>query len=235
ILRSEFGAGKSYYYTILEAIATSHTKFSEIASFMGRNPTAITPFMDDVVNYYEMIDRLVPVTQRKAKSRNTSYVIKNPLFRFWFKYVYPHLSYFENGDYEYVIKKVDLTINSFFGKGFEIVCEEVLKELNAQNKLPFRFHKSGSEWGKDTNRDVFEIDIAAFNEDTREILFCECKWKENVNAKKILAELKEKAKFVQWNNDKRKEYYVLFAKSFKEKLKEPGVMLFDLKDLENLF
>ncbi|MCD6229197.1 MAG: DUF234 domain-containing protein, partial [Candidatus Diapherotrites archaeon] len=141
----------------------------------------------------------------------------------------------ENGDYEYVLKKVDLTINSFFGKGFETVCQEALKELNGRKKLPFAFHKIGSEWGKDTDRNTFEIDIAAFNEDTREILFCECKWKEKVNAKKILAELKEKAKFVLWNNNGRKEHYVLFAKSFKEKIKEPGVMLFDLKDLKNCF
>lgn len=235
ILRSEFGAGKSYYYNILEAIATSHTKFSEIASFMGKNPTAITSFMDDAVNYYELIERLVPVTHKKTKSRNTSYVIKNPLFRFWFRYIYPHLSYFENGDYEYVLKKVDLTINSFFGKGFETVCQEALKELNGRKKLPFVFHKSGSEWGKDTNRNAFEIDTVAFNESTKEILFCECKWKEKVNAKKILAELKEKAKFVLWNNNGRKEHYVLFAKSFKEKIEEPGVMLFDLKDLKNCF
>jgi len=37
------------------------------------------------------------------------------------------------------------------------------------------------------------------------------------------------------NNNGRKEHYVLFAKSFKEKIEEPGVMLFDLKDLKNCF
>jgi hypothetical protein len=68
----------------------------------------------------------------------------------------------------------------------------------------------------------------------KEILFVECKWHEKVNARKILAELKEKTKFVQWNNEKRIEHYIIFAKSFKQKIIEPGLTLFDLKDLGRL-
>jgi len=66
-------------------------------------------------------------------------------------------------------------------------------------------------------------------------LFAECKWQEKVNTKKILNDLKEKAKHVQWHNEERKEYYAIFAKSFKEKVKEPNLMLFDLRDLERVF
>ena len=52
-----------------------------------------------------------------------------------------------------------------------------------------------------------------------------------MNAKKILHDLKEKSEHVQWNNNARKEYFAIFAKSFKEKIKEYGVMLFDLDDI----
>lgn len=69
------------------------------------------------------------------------------------------------------------------------------------------------------------------NERTKKILFAECKWREKVNARQTLQELKEKAKLVQWNNDKRSEYYMIFAKSFRDRIKENGVVLFDLKDL----
>ncbi len=72
----------------------------------------------------------------------------------------------------------------------------------------------------------------SINEQTKEILFVECKWQENINATKILKELKEKAKFVQWNIEKRMEHYAIFAKSFKQKIEEPDLTLFDLKDLE---
>jgi hypothetical protein len=47
----------------------------------------------------------------------------------------------------------------------------------------------------------------------------------------VLDELKEKAEHAQWHNDERKEHYAIFAKSFKKRVKEPRLHLFDLKDL----
>jgi len=98
------------------------------------------------------------------------------------------------------IEKLDT--NAYFGKRFEIVVRnELFPKL-------FDFDKSGRWWHKDK-----EIDIVALNEEKKEILF---------------AELKEKSQYVQWNNDKRKERFAIFAKSFKER----DVHCFDLKDLK---
>ena len=70
---------------------------------------------------------------------------------------------------------------------------------------------------------------------TKEILFCECKWKEQINAEQIAKELNEKAKYVYWYNDERKEYFAVFAKSFSKKIKEfegKKVYCLDLRDIE---
>ena len=45
------------------------------------------------------------------------------------------------------------------------------------------------------------------------IMFIECKWKDSVNAKEILEKLRRKSQLVVWNNEKRKEYFAVFAKS----------------------
>ncbi|MDI6884126.1 MAG: ATP-binding protein, partial [Hadesarchaea archaeon] len=66
------------------------------------------------------------------------------------------------------------------------------------------------------------------------ILFVECKWRDKVDIEKVLRELKEKADFVDWRKKGRKEYYAIFAKSFRERIEEENVLLFDLKDLENV-
>ncbi len=101
--------------------------------------------------------------------------------------------------------------------------------------LPFKPERIGKQWGKTKEKprgqNTYEIDIVALNKKTRQILFAECKWQNRVNAKKTLKELKEKAQFVQWNNEKRKEFYAVFAKSFKKKTKGK-TCLYDLKDLE---
>ena len=77
-----------------------------------------------------------------------------------------------------------------------------------------------------------EIDIVAFNEETNKILFCECKWLEKANAQKLLNELKEKAKYVNWHNENREEYYAIVAKSFAVKTKQ--AMCIDLMELEKI-
>ena len=99
---------------------------------------------------------------------------------------------------------------------------------------PFNISKIG-QWGSrrdDGVRKELEIDIATINNDTKHILFVECKWKDNIDAKKIIDGLKEKTEFVDWHNNNRNEYYAVFAKSFKERMTEPSMMLFDLIDIE---
>ena len=97
----------------------------------------------------------------------------------------------------------------------------------------FPFTKIGKWWKKDK-----EIDLIALNEQTKEILFCECKWKDKVNAEKVVKELvEEKIPYVDWNNNDRKESIAVFAKSFSKRIEEfdgRKVYCFDLRDLEKL-
>ena len=81
------------------------------------------------------------------------------------------------------------------------------------------------------------IDIVALNEQTKEILFAECKWQSRVNAEKVCKQLVEKANYVEWYNDERKEYLAVFAKSFSKRVSESEgrkVFCFDLKDIEKV-
>ena len=123
---------------------------------------------------------------------------------------------------------------------FEKIILELLKKKVIL--LRFEFDKINKQWGKipgvPKDKNQYEIDICALNEKTKEILFGECKWKDNVNPEKVLHELEEKASYIEWNNGKRKEHYVIFAKSFTKKIKNQGknncfIDCFNLKDIEN--
>jgi len=96
-------------------------------------------------------------------------------------------------------------------------------------KSPFIFNKIGKWWHKDK-----EIDIVALNEQRKEILFGECKCKDGVNPKEVPEDLKGKSKYLDWFNSKRKEYYVIFAKSFSKKINEENILLVDLKYMERV-
>jgi AAA+ ATPase superfamily predicted ATPase len=172
-----------------------------------------------------------PITAEE-KSRNTIYFLKDNYFKFWFGFIYPFIKDLDSFIFDGFELNFKENFNTYVGKQFEIVCMEALKLMN-----PIKSTNVGKWWGAyrdmETNdRKIAEIDIISINEHTKEILFVECKWKEKVNARQILYDLKEKAKFVQWNNEERIEHYTIFAKSFKQKIIEPGLTLFELKDLE---
>ena len=83
------------------------------------------------------------------------------------------------------------------------------------------------------NGNVIEIDLIAVNEKENKILIVECKWENNVSAKKLLMLSQEKVKSMSLFK-KYSIYYVFFAKSFKEPTNENNVRLFDLKQIEKI-
>ncbi len=233
ILSLEFGKRSGVYYDVLTAIAGGCTRISEISSFMSKKETRITRQINELVHYFEMVG-----VEKQAVGGKKRLFIKHPLVNVWFAFFYKNLSSYKRRE-SWLVDKIKNGINGYVGKKFEQVCREFLAELNAKGGLPFKYSIAGRQWGKIQGKpkgeNQYEIDILALNEQSGDALFCECKWQKNADAKKIIRELKEKAVCVPWHNGKRREYYAIFAKSFREKIKEPDVMLFDLKDMERVF
>jgi len=194
--------------------------------------------VNDLTEKYEMVGRIVPVTENPEKTRKGTYTIKNPVIAFWFRYIHRNITLFEGKNFSEIIDIIKKDLGSYEGRRFEIVGREFFTELNTKGIFPFKFLKIGTWWGpyrEGEEKKIAEIDIVALNDQTKEILFTECKWQDKVDAKKILAELKEKTKYVNWNNYNRREHYAIFARSFKDKFKEPDVLLLDLNDMEKMF
>ncbi|MEK6892897.1 MAG: ATP-binding protein [Nanoarchaeota archaeon] len=213
----------STYKVILEAIANGKTKISEIKDFVKLSRTDISPYLKNLLEV-DLIKREVPITEN-VKSRNGRYSIKDNFIKFWFKFIYPQLSSVETGIFDTAQLKKEYP--SYLGFIFEEISKQYLLKLR-----PINFNKLGRWWWKDQ-----EIDIVGLNDSTKEMLICECKWQSNVDACKILAGLEEKEKNVDWNNEKRKVIYAVFAKSFKNKVKEfngKQVFYYDIKDLEKI-
>lgn len=237
ILSLEFGNRSGIYYDILCALANGNTRISKISSYLGRKETSITRQMNELINYFELVG-----VKKSLINNKTLLFVKHPLMNFWFKFFYKNLSSYNRRE-KWLIEKIKNELNSYIGRMFENVCLEAIQRMNTNKNLPFAASRIGSWWGhyrniKINERKAIEIDILTLSETTKQILFAECKWKDKVNAEKILDQLKEKAKYVKWHNDKRKEYYAIFAKSFKKsskRTKEKNVYCYDLKDLKKRF
>lgn len=88
LLRTEFGIREPQtYYTFLRAIATGKRKANEIASFAGVDSNSLGSYLSKL-RRLRLVERDIPVTANPNATRKSQYRLKEPLFRFWFRYVY---------------------------------------------------------------------------------------------------------------------------------------------------
>jgi AAA+ ATPase superfamily predicted ATPase len=231
ILKLEFGSEHKSYFSILEAIASGKATPKDISDYTGLTPSTVSKYLHELLYGYEIIKKEEPVIQTKARSGR--YFLHDNFFNFWFRFIYKNYGTFEI-DPKMGVELVRKDSNTYFGTAFESVAKEFLIAINkkdgengisGKDGLPFRFLDIGRWWDKDA-----EIDLIGFNKTTREILFCEVKWKNLTRneAEQIIRKLKEKAARVK---GKWIEHYCLIAKEIEQK-EELDFLAFDIADME---
>jgi hypothetical protein len=227
LLRQEFREPRNYTL-ILRAISEGKRRIGEISNETGLDKSAVSRYIEILENL-KIVDFELPITETH-KSKKRLYYINDNYFNFWFRFIYPNKSIIEEGYGNKVLEEIKENFSLYFSWVFEKVCRKVIIKK-------FDFKKVGKNWGKDLKGNVYEIDLVGLNKQTKEILFCEAKWQDKVNALRICKELAEKSQYVQWFKDKRKESFAIFAKSFSKKINEfegRKVFCFDLKDIEKI-
>ncbi|MFA5746441.1 MAG: DUF234 domain-containing protein [archaeon] len=209
ILKQEFGKRSRLYYSILFAIANGSTKLNEIATFTKTKAGAIIRYLKDLEQRFDIIKTVKPLNNKKS----TKYYIKHPILKFWFKFIYSKFSAYNLKIPNQLLDGIVKDYDSYFGRSFEEISKDVLINLNTKKALPFIAEYISNWWGfkrEDNQRKELEIDL-------------------------ILSELKEKTEFVNWKKGKRKEYYCIIAKSFKNKTKQDNLLLIDLEDIKKIY
>jgi len=228
VLRMELNEPR-YYFSILLSIAKGNNRIGLIMNDTGLDKGLITKYLSILIDL-QLVERRIPVTEN-LRSRKGLYRLSDNLFTFWFRFVHPNVERIERGEGDMVLQTdIQPQFAQYTGKAFESMVEDLFCEFNRKGLLPFRFDTIGNWWDKGE-----EIDLIAFKKDGSCILFCECKWQEQVNAKKILEHLKEKAKVVAWMDKNRKEYYCIVARSFSSRPKKEEnnekILYLDAEDL----
>ena len=221
LLREEFRESR-VYRLILKYISLGYKSLGKLCSATGLEKSNLSKYLSSLEEV-GIIRHVIPLGMK----RKGIYEVSDPLFRFWFKFVYPYRDKLEIGNIESVEKLIYSQLNAYFGYCFEYLIEERLTYMQIPELENFTHIYKW--WYKDK-----EIDVVGLNNDTKEILFVECKWQNKVDARKTIKELGDATKYVKWYNDERKESYALFAKDFKEKINKYNgkkVYCFDLKDL----
>lgn len=160
------------YSSILYAIALGNNKIGDIADFLNLKSTYLTRYLQKLVDIM-IISKHIPINDDIKKSKFGRYEIEDNFIKFWFCYVYPNYSTLQRGDLYTVISHIRVDFNkrlvkySYKNHIYNIVSQDPYKFLGFVPK------KIGRWWN---NRDT-QIDIVAY--DSKDIIFCDCKWLEN--------------------------------------------------------
>ncbi len=227
MLRTEL-TDPNRYFAILTAIAAGKTTSNEIAQAIGIDGKQISTYTQKLERL-RLIEREVPITEEKAKSRRGRYRILDPLFRFWFRFVYGKEDRYERlGEdaYDAVIKP---ELPDFVSHEFEKLCRDALPNLYPAET----FLDIGRWWYNE-----HEVDVVGFTTDGPMVVG-ECKFTNAPLDYGALASLEDHADEIRWtpDGDERDTEYALFTRSgatqsVQEAVSErDDVRLFDLGDI----
>ena len=233
------------YNSVVQAVALGSTKLNDISqkALVDDNPKTSVYLKNLMELGIIKKEFSVDASVKESANKNRGvYRIADHFFRFWYAFAFTNLSALETDDvdgvYEYSIKP---NLDQFASLGFEDICHEFVSKLQRENKLPFRYNKTGKWFGKTTvRRDdgieiaETEIDLLAISQQEKKFLVGECKFKSAPFSYSEFLDLEAKLKA---EKEKNQFIYILFSKSgFDEKIKtqtatESPVLLYDLGDI----
>jgi AAA+ ATPase superfamily predicted ATPase len=214
LLNRELGQAGTYF-SIIKIIAAGNHKLSSIAAAMGQKQTGLTKYLSTLMSL-DILEREVPVTETSPeKSKRGIYNIKDNFLCFWFKFVYPNVSYIESGKSDLVMERIRRNfVDSHAAYVYEAICRE---SLRSPEKLFSGAHVTGAKWkftvdyiGRWWDRKE-EIDIVAYDAGGRDIIFGECKFRKKKTGAEVFAALVEKAARVEWKKEDRRDHFIIFS------------------------
>ena len=199
------------YFAILSAIASGRRKHGEIADVSGVPVQSLSKYLE-VLEKLGWIEGLRPAGERK---RRALWYIKDNLFRFWFRYVFPHRHMIEMGMTDKVLEIIKNTWEMFMGEAYERIAIEVVEEMIKEGILP-PVQELGRWWNKKV-----EVDILGLNEKKEWVIAGEVKW--GYFSSRDLAGFMEKIKALPFRKSRDAKILLFSGKGFRCSLPK-GVM-----------
>lgn len=206
------------FQSIMTAIGHGNTRYSAVASVIGKKTTEISKPLSALVEM-SYICKDVPFGESEEKTKKTLYVINDNFMAFYYTFIEPHRSMLALGRTAFVMQKIRAGFPAHVGKVWEQLCQTA---VSGNELFGHTWNMARRWWGKvpvyedgrktPVGFDDLEFDVVAEAVDAKDtILVGECKWKAADYADRLLVQLKAKAEKAPFAQGK-KIVYVLFLK-----------------------
>lgn len=176
----------STYLAILRAISKGYHSLKEISDDCLIGSSSLT-FHLGKLQELRLVERRLPVTLTAAQQRTSKqgrYHLSDPFFRFYFRFLFPHLSKLTSP--EEIAAHIKNELRAFVGLAFEKLAQQWVVNQARAGRLPFAPEAVGSHWSRRV-----QVDVVAINHQSRQILLGECKWGEGPVNRQVVRELIE--------------------------------------------
>lgn len=172
------------YHAILTALATGSKTSREMAELTGIPERSLYYYLEHLIGLRYVAKRY-PLADA-GPLRTTRFEIRDALFRFWFRFVYPNMSFISQmGPEQSYQELIRPHLASYWGRCFETLCRDALPLLYQAEGISAAF-EIGEYWDQDV-----QIDVVGLRQDNSTDL-CECKWGAIRSAPAIGKELQRK-------------------------------------------
>jgi len=216
------------YLGVLTAVAAGHTQINEIAQHTGHDASNVLKALQRLrdLQYLELRE---PVALERLRKVRPFWRIRDPFFRFWFRWVHPNRSRLEWGLAEDVLTEVERDLDSHTGIVFEDCCREWLARSSGLQEMR-SFKAIGNWWCNDPPA---EIDIAVVDK-SRYVLLGSCKWQRGLLGPGALDQLYDHRALLGAKAARAR--LVIFARDgfradLHERAQDEGVLLCTTEDL----
>lgn len=173
------------YHAILVALSSGSRASAAIARQTGLPERNLHYYLQQLTEL-GYVSRRYPVTGRRPVARNVRFALDDPLLRFWFRFVYPHLGFIaQMGPRRSFQELIKPDLDSYFGACFERLCRDALPLLYEREGVGAAW-EIGEYWDKRT-----QIDVVGLRQDNRTDIG-ECKWGAVRSPRALAAELQKK-------------------------------------------
>ncbi len=194
------------YNAIITAIATGHSRMSEISTKVGESTTVCSGYLKNLISL-GIIKKETPYGEKDSKK--SIYSIEDNMFYFWYRFVLDNTSVIARGAVDLVYKRIETQLNDYMGSVFEDICRQYLWKLLLKGEMPIEFVSLGRWWGNDARKKTqTEIDIMG-EQDSSSAFFAECKWRNEKVDLDVLNTLVDRSGLFHYTN----VYYFLFSKT----------------------